>query len=183
MAEHPLRERTPGDLGGGPRGAGARGVRAWETAPPSEGLYSDNHDGLPPPGRPASTGIEPGMLVALAYLLGWFGGLLVYLLERHDVEVRFNAAQSMLIDLVLLALAVAFWPVGLLFLGPLAVLSPVGTSVVVGPIFLLAALMLLSVVGGAWVLRIVLAIKGYRLEHVRLPVIGAVAERWALRPT
>lgn len=147
--------------------------RAASSAPGSAGLQTQ---------YPGAAGLEAGMLVVLAYLLGWFGGLLVYLLERRDVEVRFHAAQSMLIDLSLLGLAIAFWPVGLLLLGPLALLAPVGTGLVAGPVLLLIALLLLSVVGGAWVLRVVLAVKGYRLEHISLPVVGTVAERWALRP-
>jgi uncharacterized membrane protein len=99
----------------------------------------------------------------LSYLLfGWIGGLIMYFTQR-DREVRFHAAQSILtfggltVVYVLLNLVNAFG--GSIFLALL------GTVIWLGSV----------------VLWVVLSIQGYQLKHIKLPLVGDIAERWASR--
>lgn len=114
---------------------------------------------------PASDGLDPKVGGLVAYLT-WVGGLIMLLTQKHR-EVRFHAAQSILLSIALVAVYVALgilqlvaglilWWLGLLF------------SVLYG------------IVGLASVaLWIFLIVKAYNLVHVRLPIIGDVAEKWA----
>lgn len=111
--------------------------------------------------RPASATKLAGLL---AYLLGWISGLVMYLVEKDNHEVRFHAAQSILVSLALLALYI-----------PLTIL---GFIPIIGIIALLASLALGLAGFGLWVY---LLVQGWNLNHVRLPIIGEMAEQWASR--
>lgn len=117
-----------------------------------------------PEPQPTSTGLDARVASLLAYLLGWLSGLVLYLVETQNREVRFHAAQSVLLSLALLAIYVALFVLGFVpVIGFIAFLA----SLAVG----LGAL-------GLWVYMLVQA---WNLTHVRLPVIGDMAERWAAR--
>lgn len=111
-----------------------------------------------------STGLDPKVAGLLAYLLGWVSGLVLYLVEKDHPEVRFHAAQSILLTLAMIALYV-----------PLTVL---GFIPVIGLIAFFASILLAVAGFGLWVY---LLIQGYNLNHVRLPVVGRMAEQWASR--
>lgn len=122
----------------------------------------------PQPDQPSahatSTGLDPKLAGLLAYLLGWISGLVMYLVEKDNHEVRFHAAQSILVSLALLALYI-----------PLTIL---GFIPIIGIIALLASLALGLAGFGLWVY---LLVQGWNLNHVRLPIIGEMAEQWASR--
>lgn len=104
----------------------------------------------------------------MAYLfLGWVGGLVMMLTQDHP-EVRFHGAQSILLSVALfvvhLGLTAAAW----------MLTAAVGSSDPRAVWTLLQAPFGLGVV----VLWAVMCVQGYRLSHVRLPVVGAIAERW-----
>lgn len=125
------------------------------------------HPGQPAAQDPASTtstGLDPRVAAVLAYLLGWVSGLVMYLLEKEHLQVRFHAAQSVLLSIALLAVYVP-----LMLLGFVPVLG------------ILAWLVSLAVALGGFVLWIYLLVQAYSLNHLRLPVIGGLAEQWAAR--
>jgi uncharacterized membrane protein len=124
----------------------------------------------PPEPQPTDPGqadaLDPKLGGLLAYLLfGWVGGLIMLFTQKHR-EVRFHGAQSVLMSLAVFALY--------------AVLGVVSTALAVGFGSWMLFNLIYSLVGlatfGLWVL---LCIKGYQLEHFKLPVIGDYAERWA----
>src|SRR5207247_8924391 len=58
----------------------------------------------PPPGRPAPVGGTPSTAgsnkktyTILAYVLGWLGGLIFLFVGKDDPDVKWNAANSLLI--------------------------------------------------------------------------------------
>lgn len=118
-----------------------------------------------PTGATTSTGLDPKVAGLLAYLVGWVSGLILYLVEKDHTEVRFHAAQSVLVSIAFIGLYIVLSIVSLIpFLGWL--IGLLGTAVV-------------ALAGFA--LWIYLLIQGYNLKHVRLPVVGSMAEQWASR--
>jgi uncharacterized membrane protein len=125
-------------------------------SPPFEGPV------LPPDAT--STGLDPKVAGCLTYLFGWVTGLLVLRSEERHQEVRFHAAQSVLLSLSVLGVALAF------------------TVVAMIPVVGLLALLGYAVAGvGAFGLWVFLLIQGYHLNHVRLPVLGELAEQWVAK--
>lgn len=121
----------------------------------------------PGPGGPQSGGgLEPNIGAMLSYLLfGWVGGLIMYFTQKHP-EVRFHAAQSVLL----------FAPLSLIQLVLQSLVFGLGSLVVVG--FISGLVWLFSVV--MWIF---MSTQGYTLKHLKLPVIGDIAEQWAAKPT
>jgi uncharacterized membrane protein len=90
----------------------------------------------------------------LCYLAGWITGLIFYLVEKDNRFVRFHAMQSI----------VTF--------GGLTVITTIlGFIPVIG-------LILLPLVGIAWfVLWILLMVKAFQGEKIKLPFAGEIAEK------
>lgn len=123
----------------------------------------------PGPGQPQAGGIDPKIAGILAYLFGWVGGLVVYLVNKDNFS-RFHGAQS-----ILLSIAGAVVWVGLFVVG--LVLGFVADFF--GPVFfLLFWLLFLAFIA----LAIYLMISAYQGKKVVLPVIGPMAEQWAAKP-
>lgn len=120
-----------------------------------------------PPGGGA--GLDPKVGGLLSYLLfGWIGGLIMFFTQKHP-EVRFHGAQSVLLSIALFAVYIALLIVGGLF-------GAIGLDVIA---FLFATVLYGLIALASFVLWIFLCIKGYNLEHFKLPVIGGIAEQWA----
>lgn len=120
--------------------------------------------------QPTTTsGLDPKVGGLLAYLFGWIGGLIVYLTQK-DPEVRFHAAQSLLFNVAYLVAFFGVWT-----------LSFIGIMAQSTALTVLFSLLLFAVVGAFFVTWIVMCVKGYKLAHTKLPVIGDIAERWATK--
>jgi uncharacterized membrane protein len=113
----------------------------------------------------SSLSISPNLAGLLAYLVGWVSGLVLLLLERKHAEVRFHAAQSIVVSIALIAVS---------FVG-----GALGVIPILGPF--IALLVTAATTLGGLVLWIYLLIQGYRLNHVELPIVGAYAARLAVR--
>jgi uncharacterized membrane protein len=103
-----------------------------------------------------STGMQPNLAALLSYLVGVITGIIFYLIEKENKFVRFHAMQSILIFAFLFVLqaVLVFVPV-------------IGWMLI--PIISIASLIL-------W---IVLMVKAYQGEMLKLPVIGDIAEKQA----
>jgi uncharacterized membrane protein len=106
-------------------------------------------------------GMDPNLLGFLAYLFGPVSGVLILLLEKRQSEVRFHAAQSIVVSVAIILLSIAS---GVLMFIPVLGLI-ISTAVWIGSV----------------VLWVYLLIQGFRLNHVELPVLGAYAVRLAAR--
>lgn len=102
-------------------------------------------------------GMEPNVASLLAYVLGWLSGLVIYLMEKENLEVRFHAAQSIIV------------------FGALTVLN-----LVLGAIPFIGWILVPFVTLAGVVLWVLLMIKGYNQEHYKLPMAGDYAEKMAL---
>lgn len=108
-------------------------------------------------------GLPATALAALAYVLGWFSGIIVFLLERENRFVRFHALQSIIV----------FGVLNVLFLVLPIVADILGIIPLLGGIFrlLISITQLLLVI--VWVgLAIVLIIAALRGQETRVPYLG-----------
>ena len=97
-------------------------------------------------------GLEKNVACALTYVLGWVSGLVFFLVEKKDKDIRFHAAQSI----------VTFGALTLLSMVPVL-------GLMLSPLVFLAGLIL-------WVL---LLVKAYQGKRLKLPVVGDLAEKLA----
>jgi len=116
---------------------------------------------------PSSTGLEPNLAAALAYLAGPFSGLLILLVERKNGFVRFHAWQSVL----------GLGALGLLSAGTLIFSF---LTLLLSPVVFTVMYRLSEVLAIGWVLVWVLClIKAFSGSRWHLPVAGHYAERLA----
>ena len=119
----------------------------------------------PIPDSRSSTGLEPRLASALAYLAGPFSGVLILLSESTNQTVRFHAWQS-IVGLGGLGLAI----LGSYLLAGLALfVSATAVSLMVG-----VAAVIWIVLALVWVICLVKAWSG---ERWKLPLVGDYAER------
>ena len=144
---------------------------AEQSRPEEEATTPPPVPSAPQSSASTSDGLDPKVGGLLAYLLfGWIGGLIMFFTQKHP-EVRFHGAQSVLVSIALFAVGIALSVLGSIlafipFLGWVAAL-------------ILSVLLPLVLGIGGFVLWVILCIKGYNLEHFKLPFIGDMAEKWA----
>ena len=110
----------------------------------------------------SGTKLEPNIAGLLCYVLGWITGLVFFLIEKDDDFVRFHAMQSIVF---FGAVTVAMIVLDLLRMIPY-----------IWPLFVA----LESLLGlFAFVMWIILMIKAYQGERLKLPVTGDLAEKWS----
>jgi uncharacterized membrane protein len=101
-----------------------------------------------------SLGLTPNLTAALAYVLGFISGIIVFVLEKENRYVRFHSMQSMILSVAIFVLNIV-----------------VGFIPIVGP--LLA--MIVCIIGiVCWLIALIKAAQG---QFYKLPVIGEYAEK------
>ena len=99
-------------------------------------------------------GLDKNVACAMTYVLGWISGLIFFLMEKKDKEVRFHALQSI----------IAFGAITVIQI-VIGRLPYIGW--VIGPVLSL----------GTLVLWLVMMIKTYQGERIVLPIVGPIAEK------
>lgn len=125
----------------------------------------------PTPSSKGTSGLDPKIAGLLAYLFGWVSGLVIYLIEKEDKEVRFHALQSIALSIVLVAFAVIVSIIT-------AILIPLAAFSGLGFLFRIFMLFIQVVYLGVFVLWIFLMVKAYNQEHFKLPIIGDMVEKY-----
>lgn len=150
-----------------------QGGQQWGQ-PPAQQQPGQQPWGAPPPGQQwgqppgqASGGIDPKIAGILAYLFGWLGGLVVYLVNKDNFS-RFHGAQSILLNVAIIAVFIVLGILG-------AILGFVADFFAF--IFFTVLYPLLGL--GILALVIYLMVSAYGGKKVSLPVIGPMAEQWA----
>lgn len=114
---------------------------------------------------PTSTGIPANVAGALAYLLGPITGVLFYLLEKDNRFVRFHAAQSIVVWLVMIAVSIV-----------LTILSTVLAFVpLIG--WLIAMLLSFGLSIVSFLLWIFLMWQAFQGKEFEVPIAGGFARR------
>ena len=113
--------------------------------------------------KKSSTGLDPKVANLLAYLFSWLGGLIIWLLEKENRFVKWNALQA-------------------LILGVVEVAAIIVISVILGLIpyigwFFFSWLGYL-IAGVCWILAIVAIIMGFSGKTFKIPGISKLADKW-----
>jgi uncharacterized membrane protein len=103
----------------------------------------------------SSTGLDPNLAAALAYLAGFVTGIVLLIVEKENRFVRFHAMQSTVLFVAVLVISVA--------LNSIPLLGPIMYAFILFP----------AVV----ILWLVMMFKAYNGERFKLPVIGDFAEK------
>ena len=56
--------------------------------------------------KKSSTGLDPKVANLLAYLFGWLGGLIIWLIEKENKFVKWNALQALILGIIEVVCAV-----------------------------------------------------------------------------
>jgi uncharacterized membrane protein len=153
------------DTAGHPFRGGYGMTRQSSATPGSAASAPPAQAALISPATPSSTGLEPNLAAALAYLAGPFSGLLILLIERTNSFVRFHAWQSV----------IGLGGLGVLAAGTLVasfltlLLSPVAFTLMYRLSEILALVWLV-----AWGVCLIKAFGGTRWS---MPIAGHYAER------
>jgi len=113
--------------------------------------------------KKSSTGIQPQIAVLIAYIFGWIGGLIIYLIEKENKFVKYHGMQA-------------------LILGIVEVLLIVVVSIILGLIpyigwFLFSWLGYVASVA-CWVFGIIAIVKAFSGELYRIPGVSKLADKW-----
>lgn len=141
--------------------------RAPSDTPPPTAPPNWATPGQQPVPAGTSAGLDPKIGGLLAYLLGPIGGLVIYLTQQ-DREVRFHGAQSVALG----AASIAFW------IAWTVLTFVIGQVPILGLLFSLLGLVVGLAIIALWIFMVV---QGYSLQHRKLPVIGDLAEQWAVK--
>ena len=113
--------------------------------------------------KKSSTGLDSKIAVLLAYLFSWLGGLIIWLIEKENKFVKWNALQS-------------------LILGAIGFLSMIVFTLILGWIPYIGWFFFSwfgwLIWGIAWVLAIVCIIMGFSGKTFRIPGISKLADKW-----
>jgi uncharacterized membrane protein len=116
-----------------------------------------------------STGVDPRLSSLLCYTAWWVSGLIFLIIEQQHREVRFHAAQSLILFGGLSAV-----------IATLSLLSVV-MLMVSGGAFQAARMLVYVVWFGAVVLWLVLMYRTYQGQTWRVPIAGDLAAKLAAR--
>jgi uncharacterized membrane protein len=121
------------------------------------------------PSSPAatSTGLAPNLAGALAYILGPITGIVFLVLEKENRFVRFHAAQSITVGILMVALSI-----GLSILSTVLAFIPI-----LG--WILALLLALVLGFGTFVLWLLLMWRAWQGKEWETPIAGPLARRIA----
>jgi len=113
--------------------------------------------------RKSSTGMDPKVANLIAYLFSWLGGLIVWLIEKENRFVKWNALQALILH------AIGF--LSMIVFSVILIWIPF-----IGP-FLFSWLGWL-IWGVAWILAIVCIVMGFQGKTFRIPGVAKLADKW-----
>jgi len=113
--------------------------------------------------KKSSTNLDPKIANLLAYLFSWLGGLIIWLMEKENRFVKWNALQA-------------------LILGIIEVAAIVVVSVILGLIpyigWFFFSWLGYVIAGAAWVLAIIAIIMGFSGKTFRIPGIAKLTDKY-----
>ena len=115
---------------------------------------------------------DDNLMGALAYILGWLSGLIVFLVKKDSKFAKFHAMQSILLNVVAIVITIIYG-IGLTIVGMVIGFVTSGCGTILIPIGMLVYMVIcLAVV-------VFLMYKAYTGVKYKLPVIGNLAEKYS----
>ena len=113
--------------------------------------------------KKSSTGMDAKIAVLLAYLFSWLGGLIIWLMEKENKFVKWNALQA-------------------LILGIIEVAAIIVVSVILGLIpyigWFFFSWLGYVIAGVCWILAIVAIVMGFSGKTFRIPGVASLTDKW-----
>lgn len=121
------------------------------------------------PKKASSTGLDENIAMFLSYLAGWVTGIVFYVIEKENRNVRFSAMQSIVVFGGLTAIMILCSIVSLI-LGSIPVLGHIFS-------FILWGVSTIAGIGG-FILWVILIVKSLQGEIYRVPYAGEIADKY-----
>ncbi|MBI5026698.1 MAG: DUF4870 domain-containing protein [Nitrospirae bacterium] len=113
----------------------------------------------------SSSGLQPNLAAALAYVLTVITGIIIFVIEKENKYVRFHAMQAILFG--------AAWIILWIVLGIVSI--ALAFVPVVG--WIISAVIYLGLGLGGFILWLFVIYKAYQGERFKLPIVGDIAEK------
>lgn len=114
-------------------------------------------------GKKSSTGMDPKVANLLAYLFSWLGGLIIWIIEKENRWVKWNALQALIL--------------GIVEAGSIIIISVIlGMIPYIGWFFF--SWLGWVIAGAAWILAIIAIVMGFQGKTFRIPGIAKLADKW-----
>jgi uncharacterized membrane protein len=113
--------------------------------------------------KKSSTGMEPKIAVLIAYLFSWVGGLIIWLLEKENKFVKWNALQALIL--------------GIIEVGSYIVFSVILRWIPFIGWYFFSWLGWL-IWGAAWVLGIIAIVMSFQGKTFRIPGIASLTDKY-----
>ena len=113
--------------------------------------------------KKSSTGLDPKVAVLLAYLFSWLGGLIIWIMEKENRFVKWNALQALILGIVQM---VAIIIVSVL----LGMIPYIGWFFFSWLGYVLA--------GVCWILAVVAIVMGFSGKTFRIPGVAGLTDKW-----
>lgn len=113
--------------------------------------------------KKSSTGLDPKVANLLAYLFGWLGGLIIWLMEKENRFVKWNALQALILGIVeVVCILVISFILGLI--------------PYIGWFFFSWLGWVLAGVG--WIFAIIAIVMGFQGKTFRIPGISSLTDKY-----
>ncbi len=123
-----------------------------------------------PGGAAPSSGLSPNVAAGLSYLFLLIGGIVFILIEKEDRYVRFHAMQSILLGAAWIVLQIALNVIEAIF----------AATNVLGFLVVIIGLLVSLVLGlGFFILWIILVIRAFQGQGIRLPYLAPLADQYS----
>ena len=117
--------------------------------------------------KKSSTGMEPKIAVLLAYLFSWLGGLIIWLIEKENKFVKWNALQALILGICqFIIIILFFWILSPIFIWVFWPLAGVFTTIG----WICWALL--------FVLAIVCIVRAFQGKTFRIPGICSLTDKY-----
>jgi uncharacterized membrane protein len=113
--------------------------------------------------KKSSTGLDSKIAVLLAYLFSWLGGLIIWIMEKENKFVKWNALQALILGIVeMIAIIVVSVLLGLIpYIG-----------------WFFFSWLGYVIAGVCWILAIVAIVMGFSGKTFRIPGIASLTDKW-----
>jgi uncharacterized membrane protein len=113
--------------------------------------------------KKSSTGLDSKIAVLLAYLFSWLGGLIIWIMEKENKFVKWNALQALILGIIQMV-------------GIIVVSVILGMIPYIGWFFFSWLGYVLA--GVCWILAIVAIVMGFSGKTFRIPGVAKLVDKW-----